>query len=257
MKKLITLGTAVLFVLILLMNSCSIVKPGSRGIRITLGSVSNSTLNEGIHFKLPFVQHIDQMSVKILKADLPAAAVSKDLQDIKTHIAINYHLLPGKVNTIYKEYAKTPQEAAEIIIAPKVQEITKSIVCRYNTLELISQREKIRTEMQTELKGIVLKYHIVLDELSITNFDFSPQFQASIERKQIAEQDAITAQKKLEQVKFEAEQLIAKARGEAESNKLKQMTLTPMLIEWEKVQKWNGVLPQVTSGDGTFINFKK
>jgi len=121
-------------------------------------------------------------------------------------------------------------------------------VSKYNTLELISQREKVRGEIQTELKEIVLKYNIVLDELSIVNFAFSNGFTQSIERKQIAEQDAITAQKKLEQIKFEAEQAIAKAKGEAESNRLKQITLTPMLIQWETVKKWDGVLPKVTGG---------
>jgi regulator of protease activity HflC (stomatin/prohibitin superfamily) len=244
----------VIIALIILFNCFRIVRPGERGILVTLGSVSNTVLNEGLHFKAPFIQKIETMSVKIQKKETPADAVSKDLQDIKTTIAINYHIVPGKVNTVYKQYARTPKEAEDVIIGPKVQEIVKAVVSKYNTLELISQRELVRTKIQTELTRIVLKYNIILDELSIVNFAFSEGFTQSIERKQIAEQDAITAQKKLEQIKFEAEQLIAQAKGEAESNRLKQLTLTSMLIEWEKVKKWNGVLPQVTGNGGSFIN---
>lgn len=244
----------IIFALIVLFNCFKIVRPGERGILITLGSVSESVLNEGLHIKAPFIQKIVTMSVKIQKKEAPADAVSRDLQDIKATIAINYHIVPGQVNTVYKQYARNPKEAEDIIIGPKVQEIVKGVVSKYNTLELISQRELVRTKIQTELTRIVLKYHIVLDELSIVNFAFTAGFSQSIERKQIAEQDAITAQKKLEQIKFEAEQLIAQAKGEAESNRLKQLTLTSMLIEWEKVKKWNGVLPQVTGNGGSMIN---
>ncbi len=253
-KRILAYVIVAILILIFLSNCFKVVKPGYRGIKITLGSVSNTVLNEGLHFKAPFIQVIETMCVKIEKKETPADAVSKDLQDIKTTIAINYHIVPSKVNTVYKEYAKTPKEAEDIIIGPKVQEIVKAVVSQYNTLELISQRELVRAKIQTELTKIVLKYHIVLDELSIVNFAFSDGFTQSIERKQIAEQDAITAQKKLEQIKFEAEQLIAQAKGEAESNRLKQITLTSMLIEWEKVKKWNGVLPQVTGSNGSFIN---
>jgi len=253
-KRVLLITVVAIFVIIFIANSFKVVKPGYRGILVTLGSVSNNVLNEGLHFKAPFIQIIETMCVKIEKKETPADAVSKDLQDIKTTIAINYHIVPGKVNIVYKEYAKTPKEAEDIIIGPKVQEIVKAVVSQYNTLELISQREMVRAKIQTELTKIVLKYHIVLDELSIVNFAFSDGFTQSIERKQIAEQDAITAQKKLEQIKFEAEQLIAQAKGEAESNRLKQITLTSMLIEWEKVKKWNGVLPQVTGSNGSFIN---
>jgi len=256
MIKLIGGIVLVIIIIMLLMSSCSIVRPGNRGIKVTLGSVSKEVLTEGLHFKFPFTQKIIPMSVKIQKAETAASAVSKDLQSINTNIAINYHILPDKVNLVYKEYAKTPKEAEEVIISPKIQEIVKAIVCKYNTLELISQRETIRIQIYDKLKTIVSKYHIVLDELSIVNFAFSGAFQDAIERKQVAEQDAITAQKKLEQIKFEAEQKIAEARGEAESNRLKQQTLTPLVVEWEKIQKWNGVLPQVVCSGGTIIDLK-
>jgi regulator of protease activity HflC (stomatin/prohibitin superfamily) len=253
-KRALIIIVLVILGLIILFNSFRIVRPGFRGILVTLGSVSDTVLEEGLHVKAPFIQKIEVMSVKIAKEETPADAVSKDLQDIRTTIAINYHIVPSKVNIVYKQYAKNPKEAEDIIIGPKVQEIVKAVVSQYNTLELISQRELVRAKIQTELTRIVLKYHIILDELSIVNFAFSDGFTASIERKQIAEQDAITAQKKLEQIKFEAEQLIAQARGESESNRLKQLTLTSMLIEWEKVKKWNGVLPQVTGSGGSLIN---
>jgi regulator of protease activity HflC (stomatin/prohibitin superfamily) len=253
-KRVLITALLVIFGLIFISNCFRVVRPGYRGILITLGSVSDNVLGEGLHFKLPFIQQIQPMLVKIAKEETPADAVSKDLQDIRTTIAINYHIVPSKVNIVYKQYARNPKEAEDIIIGPKVQEIVKAVVSQYNTLELISQRELVRTKIQAELTKIVLKYNIILDELSIVNFAFSDGFTQSIERKQIAEQDAITAQKKLEQIKFEAEQLIAQAKGESESNRLKQLTLTSMLIEWEKVKKWNGVLPQVTGTGGSFIN---
>jgi regulator of protease activity HflC (stomatin/prohibitin superfamily) len=252
--KAIVIGLIAILLIMLAFNSCSIVKPGSRGIKITMGSVSNIVLDEGLHLRIPFIQKIARMDVKIQKVETPAAAVSKDLQDINTTIAVNYHILPDRVNIVYKGFAKTPKEAEAIIISPKIQEIAKSVISKYNTLELISQRELVRIKIFEELNRVMIKYDIILDELSIVNFAFSEGFAKSIERKQIAEQDAITAQKKLEQIKFEAEQKIAEARGEAESNKLKQLTLTRMLIDWELAKKWDGKLPQVTGSGGTIIS---
>ena len=100
-----------------------------------------------------------------------------------------------------------------------------------------------------------------MEEISITNFDFSDSFNEAIESKVTAEQNALQAKNKLKQIKYEAEQTVEKAKAEAESLRLQRQEITPDLIRLRQIEvqrtaieKWNGKLPQVTGGAIPFID---
>ena len=100
-------------------------------------------------------------------------------------------------------------------------------------------------------------------DVSIVNFKFSAQFTQAIENKQTAEQMALKASRDLDRIKIEAQQKIAAAQAEAESLRLQRQNITPDLVELRRIeamqqaiQKWNGVLPQVTGGAMPFIDAK-
>ena len=98
--------------------------------------------------------------------------------------------------------------------------------------------------------------HISLDELNITDFQFSKGFNEAIEAKQTAEQLALKAQRDLERVKIEGQQKIVQAKAEAESQRIQKETISPIILQLRAIEKWDGKFPQVIGGSGAlpFIN---
>ena len=96
-------------------------------------------------------------------------------------------------------------------------------------------------------------YGITISSVSINNFDFSEEYNASIERKAVAEQNALAAAQELEKEKIEAEKKLVKAEAEKKANEMKQQTLTDNIIKEKFIEKWNGELPKVM-GEGNMID---
>lgn len=243
-----------------LLNPFVIVSAGERGVVLNFGAVQDTVLGEGLHLRVPVMQKVVMIDVRIQKSQTDAESVSKDLQDTKSTIAVNYHSSPDKVNKIYQTIGVSFKER---IIDPAVQEVVKAITARYTAVELITQREKVRTEIKDLLKQRLITYDIMVDDFSIVNFRFSQQFEAAIEAKQTAEQLALKAQRDLERIKIEADQKIASAKAEAESLRLQKENVTPQLIQLRKIEasikaieKWDGHMPKVSSGAVPFIDIK-
>ncbi|MHB8882894.1 MAG: prohibitin family protein [Thermodesulfovibrionales bacterium] len=246
--------------LVFIMNPFVIVGAGERGVVLNFGAVQPLVLNEGIHFRVPIMQKVIKVDVKVHKSETGAEAASKDLQDIRSTIAVNYHILADKANWVYQNLGVSFKER---IIDPAVQEVVKAITAKYNAVELITQREKVRDEIKALLKTRLLQYNIIVDDFSIVNFKFSQQFEQAIESKQTAEQFALKAQRDLERIKIEAEQKVASARAEAESLRLQKENVTPQLIKLRQIEasikaieKWDGHLPKINSGAVPFIDMK-
>lgn len=253
-------GLLVLWIVVRLLNPFVIVGAGERGVVLNFGAVQKSVLGEGLHFRIPIVQKIVMVDVRIQKSQTDAESVSKDLQDTKSTIAVNYHASPDKVNNIYQNIGTSFKER---IIDPAVQEVVKAITARYTAVELITQREKVRNEIKDLLKQRLSSYDIIVDDFSIVNFRFSQQFEAAIEAKQTAEQLALKAQRDLDRIKIEAEQKVASAKAEAESLRLQKENVTPQLIQLRKIEasikaieKWDGHMPKVTTGAVPFLDLK-
>jgi regulator of protease activity HflC (stomatin/prohibitin superfamily) len=248
------------FIAFKIINPFVIIGAGERGVVLNFGAVQDSVLDEGLHFRIPIMQKVIKIDVQIHKSQTDAESVSKDLQDTKSTIAVNYHASPGKVNKIYQNIGS---EYKERIIDPAVQEVVKAITARYTAVELITQREKVRGEIKELLKQRLVAYDIIVDDFSIVNFRFSQQFEQAIESKQTAEQLALKAQRDLERIKIEAEQKVASAKAEAESLRLQKENVTAQLIKLRQIEaslkaieKWDGQLPKMTSGAIPFIDVK-
>lgn len=258
----ITIGIILLAILFLLpiINPFVIVDAGKRGVVKNFGAVSKNVLNEGLHFRLPIVQQVVLMDVRVQKAQTDAEAASKDLQDTHSVIALNYHISPEKAFRVYQTIGT---EFKERIIDPAVQEGVKAITAKYTAVELITKREIVGREIKRVLKEKLLPYNIIVDEVSIISFNFSKQFVDAIEAKQTAEQLALKAQRDLERVKIEAEQKIVTAKAEAEALRLQKENISSDLIKLRQIEaslraieKWDGRMPQITSGAIPFIDIK-
>ena len=231
---------------------------GERGVVLNFGAVQENVLGEGLHFRVPIMQQIALMDVKVQKAVTDAASASSDLQDVTSSVALNYHVIPDKANVVYQTIGV---QFKERIIDPAIQEVMKAVTAQYTAEELITKRPAVSAAMQETLTKRLLAYNIGVDAFSIVTFSFSKVFTEAIEAKQTAEQLALKAKRDLDRIKIEAEQKITAATAEAESLRLQRANISTDLIELRKVEanlraidKWNGILPQVTgSGSVPFI----
>ena len=254
----IIIGSLSLFIIF---NSFSTVGAGERGIILRFGAVRDTVLNEGLHFKMPLIERIVKTDVKIQKSQTDSEASTKDLQDTKFSIVVNYHVVPDKVNRIYQNIGIAYKSR---IIDPSVQEVVKAVSARYTAEELIVQRDKVSIGIKELLRKRLSVYDIIIDDFSIVNFSFSSQFTQAIEEKQTAEQKALKAKRDLERVKYEAKQKVEQARAEAEALRLKGKEVTAELIALRKIEaslkaieKWDGILPRVTSGAVPFLDINE
>jgi len=231
---------------------------GERGVVLNFGAVQETVLDEGLHLRVPIMQTIVPVDVKVQKSESEAAAASSDLQDVSSKVALNYHIIPEKANIVYQTIGLAFKER---IIDPAVQEVVKAVTAKYTAEELITKRPAVSDAMKTALTERLLLNNIAVDAFSIVGFSFSKVFMEAIEAKQTAEQLALKARRDLERIKIEADQKITAAKAEAEALRLQRANISSDLIELRKIEanlkaieKWNGILPQVTgSGAVPFI----
>lgn len=238
---------AVLFGVVILLGAIGQIPTGSRGIVLRFGSVTGRTLGEGIYVITPLMEDVQQMDVRTVAFVAEADAASKDLQNVHTKITVNYSLDPTKVGEIYRSLG-TEYEAR--IIVPAIQEAVKSSTAQYDAEKLIVERPAVKSSVETSLRGRLASHGFLLDTVSITGFNFSKEFNESIERKVTATQNALTEQNNLQAVKFKSDQAIAQATGEAQAIKLKAEALreSPQVLQLNAIQKWDGKLPMYNGG---------
>jgi len=244
-----------LIAVILIFGSFGMVGAGRRGVMLNFGAVQDKILGEGFYIKIPIVQKVVKINVRTVKMEVQALAYSKDIQIVDSTIALNYHLAPEAVNKLYQGIGLGFESR---IISPAVQESVKATIANYTAQELVEKRGEVKDEIKAFLTERLLRQDIVVDELSIVNFDFSDTYEAAIEAKQVAQQEVLTAKNKLERVKFEAEQRIAQAKGEAEAIKIQVQAITQQggkdYVNLKWVEAWGSgkaPVPQTLIGEGS------
>jgi len=206
-------GVAVVVLVVgLIGGSFTTIPAGHRGVVIRFSAVTGAVLDEGLQTKLPFLDSVIKMSVQTQKYEVPSSAVTNDLQDVSTTIALNWRLDPGMAAEVYRTLGL---DYISRIAAPAVQETIKQVTAQYNAEDLILRRDEVKTAIADVLSIRLAERGIITETLSITNFEFSATFTAAIEAKVAAEQAVLEAQNKLERVKVEAQQREEEARGEA------------------------------------------
>ncbi len=239
----------ILSVGILVFSGIRTVKSGEVGIKVRFGKVIDTNLKEGINFKVPIIEKIVRMNIKVQKAEVDMSSASKDLQDVHMKIAVNYRVDGKKAPNLYKNVGTKYEE---VVLNPAIQESVKAVTSKYTAEELITKRNEVSDNCEKELNEKISMYGLMVDSLNITDFDFSDEFNKAIEEKQVAEQKVLTAKQELEKEKIEAEKKLVKARAEKEANELKQKSLTDNIIKEKMIEKWNGELPKVSSGSNLF-----
>jgi regulator of protease activity HflC (stomatin/prohibitin superfamily) len=250
MRPVLIIGA--ILVVFLFLHPWAQIGAGERGVVLNFGAVQENVLEEGLHFRIPIMQKVVTMDVKVQKSLTNAAASSSDLQEVSSEVALNYHIIPDKSSIVYQSIGI---HFSERIIDPAVQEVVKAVTAKYSAEELITKRPAVSEAMRANLAERLLVHNMAVDAFSIVGFSFSKIFMEAIESKQTAEQLALKAKRDLDRIKIEAEQTITAARAEAESLRLQKANISTDLIELRKIEanlkaidKWNGILPQVTGG---------
>lgn len=235
---------AVIVIAVLILNPFVLVKAGQRGVVLNFGAVTGRVLDPGISMKMPITQSVVKFDVQTGKLEVKAIAYSKDIQTIDSTIALNFHVKPEGVQRIYQEIGK---DYTGRIIDPAIQESVKATMAQFTAQELIEQRAKVKDTIKVALAERLTKWGIIVDDLSIANFDFSDEYERAVELKQVAQQNALKAENELKTVQIQAEQRIATARAEAEAIKIQAQAITQQggkdYVQLKAIEKWDGKLP--------------
>ncbi len=206
-------GVAVVIIIAsLVLGSFTTIPAGHRGVVIRFSAATGRILDEGLQTKLPFLDSVVEMSVRTQKYEADSSAVTNDLQDVSTTIALNWHLNPGMTAEVNKTLGL---QFIDRIAAPAIQETIKQVTSKFNAEDLILRRDEVKNAIAESLSIRLAERGIITETLSITNFQFSATFTAAIEAKVAAEQAVLEAQNTLERVKVEAQQREEQAKGEA------------------------------------------
>lgn len=247
-KKIVSGIIAAVVVIVLALQTFTTVEAGHTGVVTTFGKVSDAVLSEGLHFKIPFIQEIVQIDNRVQKAEVDCSSASKDLQTVTSTIALNYRVRNESSAEIYRNVGPGFES---IIVAPAIQECVKAVTARYTAEQLITERQLIGDQMKELLNVKISSYGLEIEIFNIISFEFTAEYNAAIEAKQTAQQNALKAEQDLQRIKVEAEQTVALAQAEAEAYRLKSEQITPQMIAMEYIDKWDGKLPAVSGGDSS------
>lgn len=239
-KNLVVRIVFVVILVLAVLTSIRQVNTGQLAVVTRFGKVTNRELGEGIHLVMPFgIERVARYDVKVQKDESEVSAASKDLQDVTGTVALNYRIDATRVSQIHQEIG--PQFALKLI-EPALQETFKATSAKYSASELITNRSEVKSEALKGVKERLEKYGIVVDDLSIVNFKFSPAFAKAIEEKQVAQQNA-------ERSRFNLEA----AQIDAQAQQAQSLTLSSLYLQKQAIEKWDGTMPQYL-GSGTVFN---
>ncbi len=257
--KIIKHAIFALIALIILFGSFGTVPTGKIGVKTRLNKVV-ATVQPGLYLKLPILDSVHKMDVKTrtINYDKNTAenakegdavdtaqlfGASSDLQDVKIGVVVTYHVDPTKATQIYSQYSSVENYEANVI-EPIVRQIVKSTSAQFTAEELVTKRAEYSDKVNVALATQFTEKSAVLENFSVTNFEFSSAFSQAIESKVTATQNAEAAKNKLEQVKYEAQQTIETAKATAEAQRISSQALAAQggadYIELKRIEKWNG-----------------
>lgn len=234
MKKIVVVIISILL-LVTLFSSFTTVKSGEVGLKTRFGKITNSTISEGMNLKVPYIEKIVKVNIKVQKEEMAIESSTKDLQIVNTTVAVNYRIDSSKAIDLYKEVGKNYKQT---ILQPAIKESIKTAIAQYTAEEITVNRNSVSENCLKTIQSKVEKYGIIIEDFNLTDFSFSEEYTKAIEEKQVAQQN-------LEKSKLEAEKKVTEAEATKQANELLQQTLTKEVLVKQFIEKWNGNAPKV------------
>jgi regulator of protease activity HflC (stomatin/prohibitin superfamily) len=237
------------------------VESGHVGILTRYGVAADSPMMPGT-YRLGLGESITLFDTRVQRLDYQGSAASKDLQEVVGVISLNFRVAAADVPTIFTTIGVDYRQR---VIEPSVQETFKATMAQFTSSELITQRDAVKRVAQDLLSGRLGRFGIAVEELNVLDFRFSQEFKSAIEAANAAKQAVVEEEQKLRSAQIQAQQRVAVAKAEAEAtlaraeaeasaNKTIQATLTPEVLEYLALVKWDGKLPQSTNGSVPFLD---
>ncbi len=228
-----------IIVIITIVSSFQTISSGEVGLKVRFGKIVDSSLNEGFNFKIPYIEKIVKVNIKVQKSELKVESSTKDMQIVDTTMAVNYRVDSKKASYLYKTVGNNYDE---VVLQPSIKESIKSAIAQYNAEEITTKRAEVSSESLKILQEKVDKYGIIVEAFNLINIAFSPEYTRAIEEKQVAEQN-------LQKAKLEAEAVLVSAEATRKANDLLRQSLSDELIAKQFIEKWDGKLPTTYAGD--------
>lgn len=245
-----------LFGLLLIFGSTYTVKSTQLAVVSTFGKMSDKVVGDGLHFKWPLVQTVKKVNIQQKKHDGRETSYTRDVQTSTVDYTINYDLVKSNVSQLMKNIG---DDYHERIVIPFIRSAMKSAFGNFAATEIVENRDKVRREIENELRQTLDSTYFQNIQFQLVDIDFDDDFENAIKEKQVAEQNALKARNVTIQVEEQAKQSLIKAEAEAKAIKIKADALAqnPKIVEYEAIQKWDGQLPQYMLGNSMpFINVK-
>ena len=224
-----------LFSLFTIARSFHSVQAGHVGVVYQFGNIVGQT-DAGLVTTMPW-QSLREANVQVQRVTFDRLdSFTQETQDVFIQATVNYQVSPGDIQNLYRSVGPGYFDK---LVPTRVNQIFKDETVKYKAVNIAPNRETIRKNVLGRLKTALAPYSIQVDDLLIDNIKFSPEFTKSIEEKQIATQNAQAAKNRVRQAEFEANQVIATARGQAKAYRLKSQSLTPLIIQQNAIDKLN------------------
>jgi regulator of protease activity HflC (stomatin/prohibitin superfamily) len=255
-------GAVTGFVLLMvLLASCERIDAGHVGVKVNLygdnKGVDDVVAVTGMVFYNPFTTKVYEFPTFIQHKEYVGensfVVNSKDGSEFQVSPIMNYSVQREKVPAIFSKYRRPLEDIEEGFLKTAVYDAFRLATNVYTADELISNRQKFEVEVRRLLDEQLLKEGFVINQFT-SNLVYPETFKQSIEAKNNAVQAALRAENEVKTAEAQAkikvataegnaQALLTQAKAEAEANRLKQATLTPLLIQMEYVNKWDGKLP--------------
>lgn len=243
------------------------VQPWQVAFEKTFGKIDEDIKTEWLYFKVPWITQAVKMNIRNIVVTTTEWAASKDVQVVTTELAVNFSIQPSYAVTLYQTIGNE-SAITDRVVSKAIQESIKAATAKFTATETITKREEVRQVMIENLKAKLDTRWIYINQVDITNFEFSKEFDAAIEAKVTAEQEALKAKALVEKTKFEAESKIAKAEwdakaveiaaiAEAEAIRIKAKAIQAQwgkdYIQLKWIESWNGTLPSTMLSDDNWL----
>lgn len=244
------------------LTNCYTVKTGEVAVISTFGKLDRIE-NEGLHFKIPFIQSKDFIETRektyifgrTEEMDTTLEVSTKDMQTIRLEFTVQ-----ANVSDAEKLYRAFGLKFEWRFIRPRVNEIVQSTIAKYTIEEFVSKRAVISSEIFRDLQDDFAEYGLNVSNVSIVNHDFSDEYEKAVEEKKIAEQAVQKAKSEQEKLAIVAENKVKLAEYalkekelQAKANSIESNSLTPQLLKKMMIEKWNGELPKVQGNSSNLI----
>jgi regulator of protease activity HflC (stomatin/prohibitin superfamily) len=276
------LGVAAVVVLLLFFSSYSVISPGNTGVIFNVWSGSLRTVPQGIAWRFPFITEVQSYPTALRtytmvrragegsadgddSIDLP----TREGQHITQDISVTYNTSEDLAAQVFKAFRGADISDIEAtFIRRTIITVSQNTAGQMSLSEVISsKRNELQDNIQKNLSVELVKMGFILDKVNLGASHLPASLEKQMQEKMAAQQQAQQAEYELQKNQMLAKAEVAKAEGEAQSilvrakaqaeaNRLLQSTLSASLIQSKAIDKWNGVLPQVSGGSTPFIDLR-